>query len=150
MVCSMFTTEEMRLKSWAHASPIDSTTSSSSPVVILAKSSNTTRRPTVAPAKINKPCFNFAKCICRFGDNCKYMHRRTTNGGHGNNSLWFASTSSTTFTMTLEQMMALIQTQQALLAQFGYNENNQLGQTSGDTILAQPSALHTGPQQPIS
>ncbi|GJS00905.1 hypothetical protein Tco_0317413 [Tanacetum coccineum] len=49
MVCSMLTTEEMRLKSRAQASPIDSTFSS--PLVLLANGGNNTRRPNVALEK---------------------------------------------------------------------------------------------------
>ncbi|GKA55467.1 ribonuclease H-like domain-containing protein [Tanacetum coccineum] len=127
MIRSMLTTEEIPLMSRAQATSIDST--SSSPKVLLANSGNSTQRPNIALIKLNKPCFNFAKGFCRFGDNYKFIHEGTSNGVNGNNLLWSTSnahpTSSSTTTphMTQEQMMALIQTQQALLAQLMYNGN---------------------------
>nr|GEU40967.1 hybrid signal transduction histidine kinase M [Tanacetum cinerariifolium] len=121
MVCSMLTTEEMRLQSRDQATSIDS--SSSSPMVLLANSSNTIRRPTVVSGESNKPCFNFASGFCRFGDACKYMHGGVTNRGNSNTSPWSnnnscpTSSSTTPPTMTPEQIVALIQSQQAILVQ---------------------------------
>ncbi|GJS18700.1 ribonuclease H-like domain-containing protein [Tanacetum coccineum] len=54
MVCSMLSTEDMRLKSRAQASPIDST--SSSPLVLLANRGNSTRRPNVTLKKVLLRC----------------------------------------------------------------------------------------------
>ncbi|GKB00413.1 hybrid signal transduction histidine kinase M [Tanacetum coccineum] len=66
-VRSMLTTEEMRLKSKSQALHIDF--SSSSPMILLAESCNNHRRSTVGQVKSLKPCFNFAKGPCRFGNN---------------------------------------------------------------------------------
>ncbi|GKD82237.1 hybrid signal transduction histidine kinase M [Tanacetum coccineum] len=152
-VRSMLTTEEMRLKSRAQATPIDS--SSSSLMVLLANSGNSTRRPNVAHVKLKKPCFNFDKGFCHFCDNCKFIHGGTSNGVKGNNSLWstsnvcHASLSTTTPSMAHNQMMALIQTQQALLAQLGYNGNLTLGKSTINPGNTQHVALNTGINGPI-
>ncbi|GKB64341.1 ribonuclease H-like domain-containing protein [Tanacetum coccineum] len=127
MVRSMLTTEEMRMKLRDQALPIDSTSSSS--LVLLANGGNSTRHSNVALENVNKPCFNFNKGFCRFGEHCKFPH----NGVHGNSSLWSTSnarptSSSTILNMTQEQMMALIQSQQQLLAQYGYTGTNGMGQ----------------------
>ncbi|GKB63573.1 hybrid signal transduction histidine kinase M [Tanacetum coccineum] len=151
----MLITEEMRLKSRAQATPIDS--SSSSRMVLLANSGNNTRGTTVAPVKLNKPYFNFAKGFCRFSDHCKFIHGDTSNGIP---FLWSTSASRLTvpsstnsLNMTQDQMVALIQTQQAILAQLEYNRNQGMGQSgintqtlytsNGTNGIIRPVALHT-------
>ncbi|GJR68571.1 ribonuclease H-like domain-containing protein [Tanacetum coccineum] len=76
-VCSMLTTEEMRLNSRAQDTFVGST--SSSPMVLLANSCANTRRSTPSMEKKLKPCFNFNKGSCRLGAYCKFLH----NGVHG-------------------------------------------------------------------
>ncbi|GJU37192.1 hybrid signal transduction histidine kinase M [Tanacetum coccineum] len=133
----MLTTEEMRLKSRAQATPIDY--SSSSRMVLLDNSGNNTRGTTVAPVKLDKTCFNFAKGFCRFSDHCKFIHGDTSNG---NPSLWSTSASRPTvpfstnsLNMTQDQTTALIQTQLAILAQLRYNGNQGMGQPGIGTQL---------------
>ncbi|GJY82051.1 ribonuclease H-like domain-containing protein [Tanacetum coccineum] len=69
-VRSLLITEEIRLKSKVLASPMDS----SSPMVCVTGSSNNSRPSSTAQGKSWKPCFNFAKGNCRFGDSCPYVH----------------------------------------------------------------------------
>ncbi|GJZ96367.1 replication protein A 70 kDa DNA-binding subunit B [Tanacetum coccineum] len=64
---SMLTTQEMPLKSRSQALHIDSL--SYSPTILLAKSGND-YRSNVAQVKSSRPCFNFAKGSCHFGDTC--------------------------------------------------------------------------------
>nr|GEV93322.1 putative reverse transcriptase domain-containing protein [Tanacetum cinerariifolium] len=127
MVRSMLTTKEMRLKSRAQASPIDSTFSS--PLVLLANGG-----------------------FYRFGEHFKFLHNEV----HGNTSLWSTSNvhptpSSTTTPIITHDRMALIQTQQALLAKPGYNDNNNIGRLLANTPVSNPTmntthmALHTSP-----
>ncbi|GJT98899.1 ribonuclease H-like domain-containing protein [Tanacetum coccineum] len=59
---SMLTTAEMRLKSRAQASYVDST--SSSLMVLLANSGTNTRRSTPSMDKVHKSCFNLNKDSC--------------------------------------------------------------------------------------
>nr|GEW34703.1 hypothetical protein [Tanacetum cinerariifolium] len=98
-------------------------------IALEANSSNTIRHPTVVSGESNKPCSNFASGFCRFGDACKYMHGGVTNRGNSNTSPWSNNNSCPTSslttppTMTPEQIVALIQSQQALLAQLRYNGN---------------------------
>ncbi|GKB10476.1 ribonuclease H-like domain-containing protein [Tanacetum coccineum] len=68
---SMLTTEEMRLKSKSLSLPVDSL--SSSPLVLMVESS-TNRRPSNPQVKSWRPCYNFAKGTCRFGNDCKFVH----------------------------------------------------------------------------
>ncbi|GJX70161.1 ribonuclease H-like domain-containing protein [Tanacetum coccineum] len=153
MVHSMLTTEEIRLKSQAQATSIDST--STSPMVLLANSGNSTRRSNVASDKVNKPCFHFNKGFCRFGEHCKFLH----NGVHGNHSLWSNSAPSSNVAsspnMTPNDMMALIQTQHALLAKLGYNGTTNIGKSHGpSTVLnsngnTTPVALHMSLNGPL-
>ncbi|GKB73087.1 ribonuclease H-like domain-containing protein [Tanacetum coccineum] len=82
MVRSLLIAEEMRLKSKALTLPVDS----SSPMVLVAESSNN-RRPTSTPqGKSWKPCFNFAKGTCRFGDSCRYVHDANARVGTSNST----------------------------------------------------------------
>nr|GEV38952.1 ribonuclease H-like domain-containing protein [Tanacetum cinerariifolium] len=69
-VCSLLIAEEMRLKSKVLSSPMDSST----PMVFVAGSSNNLRPSSTAQGKPWKPCFNFAKRNCRYGDSCRYVH----------------------------------------------------------------------------
>ncbi|GKA80648.1 ribonuclease H-like domain-containing protein [Tanacetum coccineum] len=69
-VRSLLITEEMRLKSMSPSSLADS----SSPMVLMAESGNNRRSSTTPQAKSWRPCFNFAKGTCRFGDACRYVH----------------------------------------------------------------------------
>nr|GEV98900.1 ribonuclease H-like domain-containing protein [Tanacetum cinerariifolium] len=78
-VRSLSITKDMRLKSKALALPVDSL----SPMVLVAESSTNSRSST-SQGKSWKPCFNFAKGSCRFGDLCRYVHdvnARNANSG---------------------------------------------------------------------
>ncbi|GJR15624.1 ribonuclease H-like domain-containing protein [Tanacetum coccineum] len=82
-VRSLLIAEEMRLKSKVLALPVDS----SSPMVLVAKTSTNSRSST-SQGKSWKPCFNFAKESCRFGDSCRYVHdanARVSNANSGFN-----------------------------------------------------------------
>nr|GEV75371.1 ribonuclease H-like domain-containing protein [Tanacetum cinerariifolium] len=66
---SMLITEDMRLKSKSLSLSMDS--SSSSPIVLMADSGNSRHSYTpqaTTQVKSWRPCFNFAKGTCRFGD----------------------------------------------------------------------------------
>ncbi|GJW19429.1 ribonuclease H-like domain-containing protein [Tanacetum coccineum] len=69
MMRSLLVAEEMCLKSKVNALPVDS----SSNMVLMAQSGDT-RRPTNPQVKSWKPCFNFTKGTCRFGEKCRYVH----------------------------------------------------------------------------
>nr|GEW47854.1 GDSL esterase/lipase At3g48460-like [Tanacetum cinerariifolium] len=70
-VRSLLITEEMRLKSKSLSLPVDS---SSSSLVVLMAQSGVNRRPTTSQSKSSRPCFNFVKGSCRFGNECRYVH----------------------------------------------------------------------------
>ncbi|GJT59661.1 hybrid signal transduction histidine kinase M [Tanacetum coccineum] len=153
-VRSMLTTEEMRLKSRPHTTFVDG--SSSSPLALVTKSgSSNLRRSTVntSSGKINKPCFNFASGYCRFGEHCKYLHGNSNIKGNTSRSLWSANVTqpSPTSTLTSDQMLALIQQQQSILARLGYTAP--MGNTSTNNTSdtnSSPMAFQTGPvTQPI-
>ncbi|GJZ23931.1 ribonuclease H-like domain-containing protein [Tanacetum coccineum] len=67
---SLLIAEEMRLNSKVLTSPMDSFT----PMVFVAGSSNNSRPSSTARGKPWKPCFNFAKGNCLYGDSCRYVH----------------------------------------------------------------------------
>ncbi|GKC48631.1 hybrid signal transduction histidine kinase M [Tanacetum coccineum] len=69
-VRSLLVTEEMRLMSRATSLPVDA----SSPLVLVAESGGNRRSSSTPQGKSWKPCFNFAKGTCRFGDSCRYVH----------------------------------------------------------------------------
>ncbi|GJT03990.1 ribonuclease H-like domain-containing protein [Tanacetum coccineum] len=69
-VCSLLITEEMRLKSKADTLLMDS----SSPMALMTDSGNSRRSFSTSQVKPWKPCFNFAKGTCRFGDGCRFLH----------------------------------------------------------------------------
>nr|GEW71044.1 cytochrome c oxidase subunit I, mitochondrial [Tanacetum cinerariifolium] len=68
-VRSLLIAEEIRLKSKVLALPMDS----SSPMVLVAETSTNSRSST-SQGMSWKPCLNFAKGSCRFGDSCRYVH----------------------------------------------------------------------------
>nr|GEY09013.1 protein ALP1-like [Tanacetum cinerariifolium] len=72
------TTEEMRLRSKSLSLPVDS--SSSSPMVLISETCNS-RRPSDPQIKSWRPCYNFAKGSCRFGETCKYVHDAQVKSG---------------------------------------------------------------------
>ncbi|GJY06860.1 ribonuclease H-like domain-containing protein [Tanacetum coccineum] len=63
------TYNSMRLKSKALALPVDS----SSPMVLVTEA-HTNSRSSTSQGKTWKPCFNFAKGSCHYGDSCRYAH----------------------------------------------------------------------------
>ncbi|GKA10918.1 ribonuclease H-like domain-containing protein [Tanacetum coccineum] len=69
-VRSLLVAEEMRLKTKEVALPADS----SSPMVLMAQAGSN-RRPSNPQIKSWRPCFNFAKGSCHFGNECRYVHR---------------------------------------------------------------------------
>ncbi|GJY83088.1 hybrid signal transduction histidine kinase M [Tanacetum coccineum] len=72
-VRSLLLTEEIHLKTKSLASPMDS----SSPMVLMADSGNPRHSSFTPQTKPWKPCFNFAKGTCRFGDGCRFVHDAT-------------------------------------------------------------------------
>nr|GEU31037.1 hybrid signal transduction histidine kinase M [Tanacetum cinerariifolium] len=82
-VRSLLIAKEMRLMSKVLAFPMDS----SSPMVFMAET-RTNSRSSTSQGKSWKPCFNFAKGSCRFGDSCRYVHdanARMSNANSGFN-----------------------------------------------------------------
>nr|GEY31005.1 ribonuclease H-like domain-containing protein [Tanacetum cinerariifolium] len=95
---SMLPIREMRLKSKPLALPVDS--SSSYPMVLMAEP-GTTRRSSTNQVKSWRPCFNFVKCACWFGDSCMYVHEAnarlcTNNNGHNTKGRRSNETKNTT------------------------------------------------------
>nr|GEV21538.1 ribonuclease H-like domain-containing protein [Tanacetum cinerariifolium] len=82
---SLLITEEMRLKSKALSLPVDSFY----PMVLMANSVNNRTSSTTPQVKSWRPCFNFAKGTCLFGESCRFVHDLnarlgTSNRGRGN------------------------------------------------------------------
>nr|GFB35743.1 hybrid signal transduction histidine kinase M [Tanacetum cinerariifolium] len=77
-VRSLLIVEEMRLKSKALSLPVDS----SSPMVLVTEA-RTNSRSSTSQGKPWKPCFNFAKGSCRYGDSCRYVHDANARGNLG-------------------------------------------------------------------
>ncbi|GJY28494.1 hybrid signal transduction histidine kinase M [Tanacetum coccineum] len=69
-VHSLLIAEEMRLKSKVLVLSMDS----SFPMAFVSDSSNNSRPSSTAHGKSWKPCFNFPKGNCRFGNSCRYVH----------------------------------------------------------------------------
>ncbi|GKD82596.1 ribonuclease H-like domain-containing protein [Tanacetum coccineum] len=77
------TYNSMRLKSKALALPVDSSSH-----MVLVTEARTNSRSSMSQGKPWKPCFNFAKGSCRYGDSCRYVHdvnARVTNTSSGFN-----------------------------------------------------------------
>ncbi|GJS53965.1 ribonuclease H-like domain-containing protein [Tanacetum coccineum] len=74
--------DQMRLKSKALALLVDS----SSPMVLMAELGNNHRSSTTPQVKSWRPCFNFAKGACRFGESCRYVHDVNAKSGPNNNA----------------------------------------------------------------
>nr|GEW18726.1 hybrid signal transduction histidine kinase M [Tanacetum cinerariifolium] len=97
----MIVTEEMRLKSKALALPVDS----SSPMVLMTESGTPCRSSTTTHVKSWRPCFNFAKGACRFGDSCRYVHDASARSGT-NNTVTNAKTRGTNDNETTNELLA--------------------------------------------
>ncbi|GKA58863.1 hypothetical protein Tco_0758176, partial [Tanacetum coccineum] len=120
-ICSMLTTEEMRLKSRAQDTFIDFT--SSSHMVLLA---------------------NFGSC--RFGEHCKFLHNGVY--GNGNPSLWSTSVPRSTVPPSLSLTQTDMVTLTTLLEKLGIHETTTSTSNSivpNSTRLSSPSALHAFP-----
>nr|GEU64964.1 hybrid signal transduction histidine kinase M [Tanacetum cinerariifolium] len=142
-VRSMLTTMEMSLKSRAQTRYVDST--SSSPLVLLANFGDNVWRSISSMKKVNKPCFNFNKDSCRFGEYCKFLH----NGVHGNPSLWSNNAPRSQHTSSSNLTQTSIATLQTLLAKTGCNENSNNASPNSNSSMPNnivnsfPLALHT-------
>ena len=163
---SMVITEEMRLNS--RPQPLSTNTSSSAPQVLLAEASNNrgqnngTSRNNRTNSRNFDPqvCRNFARGVCFRGNTCRFIHdsqRGTSNYGmnRGNNnpSNNARRMPGTSFTPSLgpsfngignqQQLLALIQAQQSLLAQYGLGNN--LGQPLSTQQQSTPSGSRSSP-----
>ncbi|GJZ42406.1 ribonuclease H-like domain-containing protein [Tanacetum coccineum] len=67
---SLLITEEMRLKTMDIALPADP----SYPMALVADSGNSRCSSSMPHVKPWKPCFNYAKGTCRFGERCRFVH----------------------------------------------------------------------------
>nr|GEZ43995.1 hybrid signal transduction histidine kinase M [Tanacetum cinerariifolium] len=81
---SMLTTEEMRLKPKSQSLPVDS--SSSSPMVLVTQSGNN-RCSSTPQVETLRPCYNFTRGSCRFGDPCRFVHDPYMQAKSNNDSL---------------------------------------------------------------
>ncbi|GJY05452.1 ribonuclease H-like domain-containing protein [Tanacetum coccineum] len=138
----MLTTTEMRLKSRPQTTYVDST--SSSLMVLLANFCSNTRHSNSSTEKLHKPCFNFNKGSCWFGEHYKFLH----NGVQGNTSLWSNSTPHSNVSSSPNFSTNDILTLQSLLAKLvvtGHISNGQSIITSGVQHSTSPMALHTTP-----
>ncbi|GJR30363.1 hybrid signal transduction histidine kinase M [Tanacetum coccineum] len=64
--------------------------SSSSLMILLAESGNT-RRSSTPQVNSSRPCYNFAKGSCRFGNTCKFVHDASMHAKSSNPLLWSSS-----------------------------------------------------------
>nr|GEV59374.1 hybrid signal transduction histidine kinase M [Tanacetum cinerariifolium] len=108
----MLTTEEMRLNSKSQALPVDS--SSSSPMILLAKSGNNLCSST-PQVKSSRPCFNFPKRSCRFGNTCKFVHNDSMHAKSSNPSLWSTEGTDTAYLLLYVDDIVLTASSEVLL-----------------------------------
>ncbi|GJV68510.1 ribonuclease H-like domain-containing protein [Tanacetum coccineum] len=134
----------------ALASPMDS----SSPMVLVAETGTNQCTSSTAQGKFWKPCFNFAKGACRYGDSCRYAHDTNARVNNANSMGRGASNNNTHELLT------------KLIAQLG-----NLGMHNGSTVTMPntvttpsnvnmpntntmativPMAFHVGPSLPVS
>ncbi|GJW50296.1 ribonuclease H-like domain-containing protein [Tanacetum coccineum] len=55
-------------------------------MVLVAESGNNRRPTSTRQGKYWKPCFNFAKGTCHFGDSCRYVHDANARVGTSNST----------------------------------------------------------------
>ncbi|GJV80206.1 ribonuclease H-like domain-containing protein [Tanacetum coccineum] len=118
-VRSLLIAEEMRLKLKVLASPMDS----SSLLAFVASSSNNSRPSSTAQGKSWKPCFNFAKGNCRFGDSCRYVHdanARVPNATSGFNKgrMYMSHTGTNTVAPTVSSSISPAQSSSVPIAYY--------------------------------
>nr|GEW15602.1 ribonuclease H-like domain-containing protein [Tanacetum cinerariifolium] len=130
---SLLIAEEMRLKSKVLALPMDS----SYPMVLVAKSSTNSRSFT-SQGKSWKPCFNFAKGSCRFGDSCRCVHDANARMSNANSG--FNKGRGTSENMTHDLL-------NKLLAKLGHLRMN-VAMSNNGTNVTRPNIASTIPTAP--
>nr|GEY18809.1 ribonuclease H-like domain-containing protein [Tanacetum cinerariifolium] len=95
--------EEMRSKSKSLALPVDY--SSSSHMVLMAQL-GTFPRPSTPHVKLWRPCYNFAKGSCRFGNGCKFVHDHNAKNGDTSGSKLLSTNNTNELTRDLYPIMA--------------------------------------------
>ncbi|GKG30938.1 ribonuclease H-like domain-containing protein, partial [Tanacetum coccineum] len=112
------------------------TPSSSSLMVLMAESGTTHRSSTTNQVKSWRPCFNFAKGACQFGDLCRYVHDPSTRSGTSNNGSTARIHSTNDNESTTNELLA------KLLKQLGsLGVNNSVNLVANHTS----SMLYVGP-----
>ncbi|GJV04842.1 ribonuclease H-like domain-containing protein [Tanacetum coccineum] len=132
-VCSLLITEEMRLKSKALALPVNS----SSPMVLMADSVNDWRSSTMPQVKSWRPCFNFAKGTCRFGESCRYVHDANARVDASNNGSNRARGSNENNNTTNELLAKVLEQLRSC------NITNKASNATAGQNIANPVAYHT-------
>ncbi|GJT93695.1 hybrid signal transduction histidine kinase M [Tanacetum coccineum] len=132
---TMLIAKEMRLKSKSQSLPVDSL--SSSPMVLMAKSS-TSCRPSNPQVKSWRPCFNFTKGTCHFGDGCRFVHDVNVN--------YSAQSNVETKGSNTEELLLKLLVRLGVSSQSETNNGTTTGSNSHvNTMHASPFAFSTEP-----
>ncbi|GJX17034.1 ribonuclease H-like domain-containing protein [Tanacetum coccineum] len=157
-VQSMVAMEELRLRS--RSSVLPTGTTSSAPQVILAEASSRNQTGWNNRERDNRTttrevCRNFGRGFCRWGDACRFLHDSSRSSGTPRNSNNSTTHRTTQGTLPMhagsqsgglnvsqqQQLLQLLQAQQTMLAQFGFNG------LSGQSRPTAPPGFQSG-QQP--
>ncbi|GKC08864.1 ribonuclease H-like domain-containing protein [Tanacetum coccineum] len=157
-VRSMVATEELRLRS--RSSVLPTGTTSSAPQVLLAEASSRNQTGWNNRERDNRTttrevCRNFGRGFCRWGDACRFLHDSSRSSGTPRNSNNSTTHRTTQGTLPMhagsqsgglnvsqqQQLLQLLQAQQTMLAQFGFNG------LSGQSRPTAPPGFQSG-QQP--
>ncbi|GJV08481.1 ribonuclease H-like domain-containing protein, partial [Tanacetum coccineum] len=157
-VRSMVATEELRLRS--RSSVLPTGTTSSAPQVLLAEASSRNQtgwnnRKWDNRTTTREVCRNFGRGFCRWGNACRFLHDSSRSSGtprNSNNSITHRTTQGTLpmhagsqsgglNVSQQQQLLQLLQAQQTMLAQFGFNG------LSGQSRPTAPPGFQSG-QQP--
>ncbi|GJW12876.1 ribonuclease H-like domain-containing protein [Tanacetum coccineum] len=137
---SLLITEEMRLKSKALVSPVDSF----SPMVLMAGLGTPLPSTTTTQVKSWRPCFNFAKGTCRFGESCRYVHDVNARTGNTSNASNAKGRGTNDTPNTTNELLTKLLHQ---LGTIGINTNI----ATSPNATTPTVAFHTvGPNQPIT
>ncbi|GJR33245.1 ribonuclease H-like domain-containing protein [Tanacetum coccineum] len=129
---SLVITEEMSLKSKSLALLVDS--SFASPMILMAET-GMPRPPYTPQVKSWRPCYNFAKGACRFGNNCKFVYDSNAKSGD-------TSSSKVTGNNTDELLVML-------LSKLGIHDGlNHIGRNKTNSTSTVTTPLAPGPTTP--
>ncbi|GJT47500.1 ribonuclease H-like domain-containing protein [Tanacetum coccineum] len=158
--------DDLRIEIGSRSSVLPTGTTSSAPQVLLAEASSRNQTGWNNRERDNRTttrevCRNFGRGFCRWGDACRFLHDSFRSSGtpHNSNNSTTHRTTQGTLPMHVgsqsgglnvsqqQQLLQLLQAQQTMLAQFGFNGLSGQSRPTIPPGFQQPAQQAFSPQQ---